>query len=136
MQFEGSAYRTIFEWLPLPIVLLDEQLRIMLANRATSGTFGLPPDQLVGLSILSLIPHQNLAGSLLDFSESQNRVLEIQLPARPNHAPTTVKITAVRLGSRAALPDGRATMTSRPRTRDLRLLLIENVTDKLMLEQQ
>ena len=135
MQLESWAYRTIFEWLPLPVVLLDEQLRIMLANLASADTFGLPPDQLLGLSILSLIPHPTLADSLLNFGGNQSKVLEIQPPTRLEQPPTTLKITAVRLGSRSTLPESRMT-TAQNRVRDLRLLLIENVTDKLMLEQQ
>jgi signal transduction histidine kinase len=135
MQFEGSTYRTIFEWLPTPAVLLDEQLRVMLANRAASSTFGLPPDKLAGLSILSLIPHQTLADSLLNFGPAPSKTLEIQPPTRAGQPPSTLKITAVQLGVRAALPNS-STTTRRTGTRDLRLLLIENVTDKIMLEEQ
>lgn len=131
MQFESSTYRTIFEWLPLPAVLLDEQLQVMLANHASSEMFGLPAKQLAGLSILSLIPHQNLGGFLLDFGKNRSKVLEIQPPARPEQNPTTLRITAVRLN-----PNARTSNAGGSQTRDLRLMLIENITHKLVLEQQ
>lgn len=130
MEFESSTYRTIFEWLPVSVALLDEQLRVMLANRATSEMFGLPPEQLTGLSILSLIPHPNLAGFLLDSGRNRRTVLEVQPPTPPDEPAITLKITAVPVDSPQS--------SRRPpaRTRQLRLVLIENVTQKLVLEQQ
>lgn len=136
IDFKRSTYQAIFEGLPLPAVLLDEQLRVMLANPAIAEMFGLPPDRLVGISVLSLIPHQNLGSFLLDFGTNQIKVLEIQPPTKPGETLTTLKITAVRLGPWSEPAESRASSQARTVPRDLRLILIENVTQKLMLEQQ
>ena len=120
--------------LPQGVVVLDRELRIVVANRAASSLFDLRPERLRGRLIATVVPHNNFGGLLKDVREAP-RVIEVVLPRQRDGAiPSTVRITAVPLGDWDAATDRRR---SRRRSNDrFTLLVIEDISDKALLEQQ
>jgi signal transduction histidine kinase len=133
---EGSTYRTIFEWLPLPALLLDHELRITLANRATAEMFEVPSEKLPGRPLLSIVPYRKLSRFLRNFGDTRSKVLELEMPACAGRTGMTLRITAVRLASEdLPLKPQRPAVVPKP-ILESKLLLFENITDKVFLEQQ
>jgi len=56
LQASEAKYRALIEFAPDPIVIVDTQGTITLANQRTEETFGYSPEELVGQPIETLIP--------------------------------------------------------------------------------
>jgi signal transduction histidine kinase len=116
------------------VLLLDPHLQVVMANRAASTLFRTPADRLRGLPVHALIPHPELPSVLRDFHSGSTKVIETTLPsARRGRLPIVLRISATRVAISAA-------DLSVPRTsvdpREFRLLVLEDVSDKAVLEQQ
>ncbi len=123
----------LFECLPQAALLLDQRLRVGMANRAACDLFQLEPAALVGLSITVLVPHQSVAKMILDFGQETVKVIEIHpSPEQEMHRAKILKITVVRLPGDRALggaPQGWPCGA-------FRLLLLDDVTEKARTEEQ
>ena len=106
-EFENSTYRAMFQWLPLPVILLDEGFFIVLANPAAAEL----------LHLRKTGPHS--FASVVRKRNAEDLI-------RP---PQTLKITARRLLCRLGL-------RSRSRVEEFRLLLIQEVTSEVILQEQ
>lgn len=117
---------------------MDAQLRVALANRAASSLFRRRVDQMRGVLITSLVPDHHF-GVLLRAGNRRATFVETSLPLNGDRRGViTLNITIVPLGYRGAVdrpPDGRARRGGTTRG-EFRLLVLENVSDKAMLEQQ
>jgi two-component system, sporulation sensor kinase E len=130
---ERSSCQAIVQSLPGAVLLVDAELRVVLANRAASRLFRISPDRMRGVSITTLIPVPELATWLRDFGARRMKMFETTLTSRKRrHAPRTVKITAVRMAATA----GSRREPSSSRSRQLRLLLLEDISDRVILETQ
>jgi two-component system, sporulation sensor kinase E len=111
--------RDVIQNLSYAVVLLDDQMRIVLANQTATLLFEAPVEQLLGASITGVIRHHNLAAWLRAYDERPTKVIEIPLPRRGRGKPIpTVKMTATLLTTRYTL------------------LVAEDITEKARLEQQ
>ncbi len=106
-------------------------MHVVLANRAAGMLFRLAPERLRGILLSRLIPYPALADWLREFGVRRTKMIETTVPAKGRGGvPRTLKITAVRMA---------ATMRTRRAARALRefrLLLIEDITDRAILEAQ
>ena len=133
----GSTCRAIVQALPQAIALVDEQRRFVLANRAAAALFGATADRLRGLSLAEFIPPGTLAPLFRDEGPARMRMIETCVPSTSGvGAPRTLKISAVRLAQW-----GSVGITARPGApvvakREFRLLVLEDVSDRALLEQQ
>ena len=117
-------------------MLLDDGLRVVLANRAASALFGMDSSGLRGAPITKLIPQGNLATVLRDFGGKRIKVIETCVSAAGRGgAPLTLKMNAVRLAQWAA-SDRRNPQGPGVGKREFRLLVLEDISEKAMLEQQ
>ena len=132
----GSTCRAIVQALPHAVVLLDEHLRFVLVNRAATTLFGLTTDRLGGRAITDFIPRETLDPLLGRAPAGRSPTIETWVPGAAKGAvPRTVKISAVRMAQwDGAAPPGRP--GAPPARRDLLLLVLEDVSDKALLEQQ
>jgi len=121
-EFDRSTCRAIVRSLPQAVVLLDAKFRVALANRAASALFERPADRLCGEDVGCLIPDGDLHTALGVAATRRTRVIETRLPA-PTGA-RTIKINAVPLTLWDCLKQ------------TFWLLLIEDLSDTVMLEQQ
>ena len=126
----GTACRAIVQCLPHAVVLLDETFRILLANRAASTLFRRPAATLRGVAITELVSHANLGLFLADFGERRMKVME--LPLTGSRGAATVSLTAMRLTYWNGLQRSRRETGKR----DLRLVVLQDITEKALLEQQ
>jgi signal transduction histidine kinase len=117
------------------VVLVDEQQRVVLANRAACSLFHVASQRLRGAAIQDFLPSKILDLLLRDASEARTNVIEATLPIQGRGA-ATLSITAVRLAYRGTVRRTRNSPASGDRTRDFRLLVIEDISDKVMLEHQ
>jgi signal transduction histidine kinase len=118
-------------------VLLDDGLHVVLANRAASALFRIDNAHLRGLPITKLIPDGHLASTLRDFGTRRTKVIETCVPnAGRGGAPLTLKMNAVRLAQWAALSGVRRGADPAVAKREFRLLVLEDISEKAMLEQQ
>ena len=131
-----STCRAIVQCLPHAVVLLDEQLQVVLANRAASSLFRVAAQRLKGSAIADLIPQQTLDLLLRDRPEKRKHVVETTLPIDGRGAAATLSITVVRLRYRGPVGRTRGSKPLDDRPRDFRLLVIEDISDKVMLEHQ
>src|SRR5262245_24340855 len=129
------AWRPLVQFLPHAVLLLDDDRRVVLANKAASRLFQLPLTHLTGAPLASLIPSDNVAKWLADFGGQRTKVLEapVENPGA-SLGRLTLRIVAVRLArtachQRTAIPGTR-------RTGEYRLLVVEDITDRAALEQQ
>jgi signal transduction histidine kinase len=121
----------------------------VLANRAASVLFRIPPERLRGIPITTLVPNPDLAMWLRDFGARRTKMIETTLPAsKPGRPPRTLKMTAVRMagttrrrrpspvrpGERSA--PSRVEGATSARSREFRLLLLEDISDRVLLETQ
>jgi nitrogen fixation/metabolism regulation signal transduction histidine kinase len=114
--------RALVHSLTQAVVLVDERLRVVLANPAAASLFQMPCDRLIGASIAALVPHGNLVTSLRDFHDRRSKVIEVRPPViGRGRAAVALKITATRLEANS---------------RECRLLVLEDVSEQAMLEHQ
>ena len=118
------AYEKLFELLPQAVLLLDERLQVRLVNKAAAGLFGVPRDQLTGTHISALATHKDLPKLILEFAEERAKLIEIHPQPGPEpHSERILKITI-------------APVRSESSPEEFRLLVLEDVTQKVMLEEQ
>jgi signal transduction histidine kinase len=131
--FDRSSCQAIVQSLPGAVLLVDAELRVVLANRAASLLFRITPDRLRGVSITTLIPVPELATWLRDFGARRTKMFETTLTSsKRGHPPRTLKITAVRMAATA-----RSRREPSPsRSRQFRLLLLEDISDRVIVETQ
>ena len=133
----GTTCRAIVQCLPHAVVLLDEGFNVALANRAASSLFRIENARLRGMPITKLIPHAKVESMLRDFGPKRMKVIETCVPAGDHGgAPLTLKMSAVRLAQWAAPAGVRRVSPSTAGKHEFRLLLLEDISDKAMLEQQ
>jgi signal transduction histidine kinase len=118
---ERSTWKALVQFLPHAVLLLDESLRVRIANRAASLLFNLPAAQLTGLPISSVLPQPHLDEWLDDFGGQRTKVIETSMTAAASQAPRrTLQIIAVSL--------------ARARSK-YRLLVLEDITNRAALEE-
>jgi signal transduction histidine kinase len=132
----ASTCRAIVQCLPHAVVLLNEQLRVVLANRAACSLFHVAAHHLRGASIAEFLPPKTLDLLLRDFSETHAKVIEATLPIHGRGEAATLSVTGVPLRYRGSLSRNRGIKVTEDRARDFRLLVIEDISDKVMLEHQ
>jgi signal transduction histidine kinase len=89
-----------------------------------------------GVSFETLVPESNLDTLLDDFRDRRKRVMEISLPPRErSRTAQTLTITAVRLARLGALGRSKRIGGKPAGAQEFRLLLLEDVTDRALLEQ-
>ncbi|HEY3162362.1 MAG TPA: ATP-binding protein [Vicinamibacterales bacterium] len=136
----GSACRAIVQCLPQAVVLVDAHFRIVLANRAAASLFKRRFDQMRGALVTDLVPDYHFR-LLLRSGERRARFLETSLPLDGDRrGALTLNVTIVPVGYRG---DVDASRNGRPRRGgaagvggEFQLLVLENVSEKAMLEQQ
>ena len=129
-----STCRSIVQFLPDAVLLLDEKLRVLLANETAAILFQMPAAQLQGAPITALLPDGKLDKLLLNFGAQRRKVIETALPPRRRGlAATTLKIVAVRLARhrRKSAP----ALTGASERGEYRLLVVEDISDRTVLEQ-
>ncbi len=134
----GSACRAIVQCLPQAVVLVDARLRVVLANRAASSLFRQRAGQMRGVPITRLVPDYHLA-VLLRCGDRRAKFVETSLLlADERRSAVTLSITIVPLGYR-----GEVDAPPNPRARgdatesgEFQLLVLENTSEKVLLEQQ
>src|SRR2546426_2219672 len=77
----GSACRAVVQCLPHAVVLLDEQRRGVIANRAALQLLRVPSRYMRGISFDTLVPESNLDLLLGDFRDRRQRGMEISRPS-------------------------------------------------------
>jgi signal transduction histidine kinase len=133
----GPACRAVVQWLPHAVLLLDQQQRVVLSNRAASSLLSVPSQQMQGVEFTRLIPETKVDVLLGDFPNRRLRVIEVSLPpSGRRRALRTVSITAVRLSRIPVDTPSRPGGSGSSPGYDYRLLLLEDVTDRAALEQQ
>src|SRR5437773_4756984 len=125
-EFESSIYLAIFQWLPLPIILLDERFFTVLANPAAVELLHLRKTG--PLSFASVVRKRNAEDLIRDISPNQVKVVQIDVKGSTGRPPQTLKITASLLLCRLGLPNSSGGSQSRSRVREFRLLMIQEVT--------
>lgn len=130
-----STYRTLFEWLPVPVLLLDERLSVVLANRAAGKLLQLANVQ-TGIPLMDLIGHNNVAQLARDSGDRRSKVLEVEVPARGRRSAMTLRITSTRLVNNSGASTARRAIGNGNLTPEFRLLVLEDVTDTVALEDQ
>jgi signal transduction histidine kinase len=118
-------------------VLLDQDRRVVLSNRAASALLSVSSRQMQGVAFTRLVPESKVDLLLGDFHNRRLRMIEISLPpSGGNRGLRTLSITAVRL-ARISVDTGSRRAGGAPvPPNEYRLLLIEDVSDRAMLEQQ
>jgi len=118
-------------------MLLDEQRRIVLLNRAAAGLFGGAADQMRGRVITDFVPRATVEQLFADVGSKRTRMIETCVPApRAAAAQRTLKISAVRMAEWGAVGAASRPGVAQPRKREFRLLVLEDVSDRALLEQQ
>jgi two-component system NtrC family sensor kinase len=118
-------------------VLLDQEQRVVLSNRAASSLLSVPSQQMRGVAFTRLIPESNVNLLLGECHNRRLRVVEISLPSSGrSRGARTVSITVVRLARIALDTRSRRNATASTPAQEYRLLLLEDVTDRATLEQQ
>jgi signal transduction histidine kinase len=133
-EFENSIYGAMFHWLPLPIILLDERFFIVLANPAAAELLHLRKTR--HLSFASAVRKRNAEDLIRDIRANQVKVVQIDVPGSTRRLPQTLKIMARRLRFGLDLPNSSAGLQSRSRVQEFRLLMIQEVTSEVMLQEQ
>lgn len=117
------------------MVLVNDQQRVVVANRTACTLFHVAAQRLRGAAIQEFLPSKILDLLLRDSPEARTNVIEATLPIHGSGA-ATLSITATRLAYRGTVRRTRSSSSSGDRTRDFRLLVIEDITDRVMLEDQ
>jgi signal transduction histidine kinase len=119
----------MFQWIPVPIILLDERFFIVLANPAADELLHLRKTG--SASFASVVRKANAEDLIRDISANQIKVVQIDVPGSTRRPPQTLKITARRL--LWGLP---SSSQSRARVQEFRLLMIQEVTSEVILQEQ
>jgi signal transduction histidine kinase len=109
--------------MPHAALLLDEDLRVVLANRAAAALFQSPLEQLCGVPISALVSQTTLPALLRNVGARP-----VTIETARSETALTLKMNAVRLALRLR--------HSGTGTRGFILLLIEDISEKATLEQQ
>jgi signal transduction histidine kinase len=118
-------------------VLLDQDQRVVLSNRAASLLLSVPSQKMRGVAFTRLVPQSNVGILFGDFHDRRLQVVEISLPpSGRTRALRTVSITAVRLARVALDRRARLSGSAAATPQEFRLLLLEDVSDRAVLEQQ
>ena len=108
-----------------------------MANRAASQLLRVPGHHMRGISFDTLVPESNLDLLLSDFRDRRKRVMEISRPCIDgSRIPQTLTITAVRLARLGTFGRSKRASGKPAAVQEFRLLLLEDVTDRALLEQQ
>jgi PAS domain S-box-containing protein len=118
------AHEKLLELLPQAVLLLDERLEVRLANQAAADLFRIPREQLRGTHISSLAAHKDLPKFISEFMEERAKLIEIHPQSEP--APQAGRILKITI----------APVRSDSPPQEFRLLVLEDVTQKVMLEEQ
>jgi signal transduction histidine kinase len=108
---------------------LDERFFIVLANPAADELLHLRKTG--SASFASVVRKGNAEDLIRDISANQIKVVQIDVPGSTRRPPQTLKITARRL--LWGLP---SSMQSRARVQEFRLLMIQEVTSEVILQEQ
>ena len=128
--FERSACQVLIRLLPHAVVVLNDELTVVMANRAASLLFHTPMERLRGVPVAAILPLPNLSHALGDFDRRRARVFETSIAGCAAARPVlTLRIHAVRV----TVPDGG---TLSDGGSDHTLLVIEDISDMAVLEQQ
>jgi PAS domain S-box-containing protein len=130
-RLEAAACRDIVQWLPHAVVLIDAELRILLANRAACSLFGAPATRLRGVPITALLPDGTVALLVRDLGERPQET-ETSLQT-DGGVPRTLKISAVRLPTWGAIAG--ELDTSHNGRQPFGLLVLQDIGDRAALEQ-
>jgi len=133
-EVDSIDYRTILDNLPTAAILLNDQLKVTFANQAAC-MLGLPTKDLVGLSILSILPSRKFGKFLQNLQEPMTKVLELEMQAQDQRPGVTLKITMLAVSQQGG-SDKRSSDLRDKRMRGMKLLLCEDVTERALLEQQ
>ena len=106
-----------------------------MSNRAASQLLRVPGQYMRGVSFETLVPDSNVDLLFGDFRDRRKRVVEISLPSDPRRPRQTLTITAVRLTRLGIFGRGKRVAGGTAAAQDFRLLLLEDVTDRALLEQ-
>ena len=110
---------------------------MVLSNRAASSLLSVSSQRMQGVAFTRLIPENQIDLLFDDFHQRRYRVIEIALPpSGRNRGLRTVSITAVRLTRIGVDTRSRREGTPPGPANEYRLLLLEDVTDRAVLEQQ
>lgn len=132
---EASTYRDLLECLPHAVILLDDDLRIVFANRAASLLFGVRPERLPGVSISAIVPQKNFDKLLRDLGD-RSKVIETSPAVKGvNRRGLTLKIRAVRLAHLALTSSATRLIDAVASNGGFKLLMLENINDTADLEQ-
>jgi signal transduction histidine kinase len=112
--------------MPHAVVLFDEDLRVVVGNRAAALLFRIAPRQLIGVPMTALLSQNYL--DFLSHSDANRRtsLIETSLPSRPGST-MTLKVNAVRLPLRNRDTGACGLFT---------LLVLEDISERVLLEQQ
>jgi signal transduction histidine kinase len=109
--------------MPHAAILLDDDLRVVLANRAAAALFQIGHEHLRGVPISALVSHATLPALLRNVGERA-----VTIETSRSETALTLKINAVRL------PQRQAQAGTAPR--GFILLLLEDISEKAALEHQ
>jgi signal transduction histidine kinase len=122
MPIERSAWRAVVQFLPHAVLLLDADLRVIVANKAATRLFRRPGARLRGVRLCALLPGSHVSRWLAAFGGQRRNVIEASVEIAGAGAPITLKIVAARLASRAR--------------GSFHLLVLEDISDRAALEHQ
>src|ERR1043166_6983583 len=86
-EFENSIYWAMFQWIPVPIILLDERFFIVLANPAADELLHLRKTG--SASFASVVRKANAEDLIRDISANQIKVVQIDVPGSTRRPPQT-----------------------------------------------
>lgn len=133
-EFESKIYRAMFQWLPLPVILLDHRFFIVFANRGAAELLHLRKTGPVSFG--SIVRKRNAEDLIRDIGANQIKVVQIDVAGSAHRPPQTLKITARRLLCRSELPNSSTPLRSRSGVQEFRLLMIQEVTSEVILQEQ
>ncbi|MDA2930604.1 ATP-binding protein [Acidobacteria bacterium AH-259-O06] len=121
---EKDLYEMLFDALPQAVLVVDRQLKIQVGNKSASALFQVSKDQLREAEISSLISHKDLPKLIFDVAEAQRgKVLELHPESDQQRSSERIlRVTILPLDPYA--------------TEDVGLLVLEDVSEKVMLEEQ
>src|SRR5438094_8012957 len=129
-----STSRAMFQWLPLPVILLDERFFIVLANPAAAELLHLRKTG--PLSFASVVRKRNAEDLIRDIGANQGKVVQIDVKGSTRRPPQTLKITARRLLCRLGLPNSSGGSQPRTRVREFRLFMLQALRSQVILQEQ
>ena len=131
LEFERSSSAAIVQGLPYAVLLVDGDLRVVLANRAASVLFRQTPERLRGIAVASVITQPGFEDWLREFGTRRTKVMEMVLSGRGRPS-VTVRISALPM----VVTTRRRVTGAATRRRQFRLLVVEDMTERAALEAQ